>query len=405
MKTVVNMVKTLGEVSQDFDVKKEVEMKLMSMISRLTADVIDSEGAILTSKSVTINSNNNDSNVNLLNKEISHLNDKNKTLEIENLNLLNRLKDLEASNAELRKSLETLIKENANNAFSNVNEGTGNIDAGKQINNEECNNNSKNSTINKCSYIKEISARSDKSGASYGSATINGKTLLFETKNVDLPLVYGASEEETKLIADELNKFYPGTLGIGQGDLYKIFTSIDGFNCHINVSNTTGKVLGYIGEYCFFWTPSEKELPFIKKANKALVKYGSTKNAIPVNSDEINKNNLYEIANELLNIYLDNHDNPNSVLPDYKNDKTESIDEIEEEVTKKTETNKRKSSAVLDEATIAKRTSKFDISSLKIEEDIFEELETDEDDTEEFEIDEDVVDCFEDLEDEVIYKY
>lgn len=399
MKTVVNMVKTLGEVSQDFDVKKEVEMKLISMVSRLTADVIDSEGAILTSKSVTINSSNNDSNVNLLNKEISHLNDKNKNLEIENLNLLNRLKDLEASNAELRKSLETLIMSNADKAYSNIDKATDKIDADKQKNNEECNNNSKNSTINKCSYINEISTRSDKSGASYGSATINGKTLLFETKNVDLPLVYGASEEETKLIADELNKFYPGTLGIGQGDLYKIFTTINGFNCHINVSNTTGKVLGYIGEYCFFWTPSEKELPFIKKANKALVKDGSTKNAIPVNSNEINKNNLYEIANELLNIYLDNHDNPNSVLPDYKNDKTESIDEIEEEVTKKTETNKRKSSAVLDEATIAKRTSKFDISSLKAEEDTFEEDEIDESILEELD--------FEDLEDDekIIYKY
>lgn len=400
MKTVVNMVKTLGEVSQDFDVKKEVEMKLISMVSRLTADVIDSKGTILTSKSVTINSNNNDSNVNLLNKEISHLNDKNKNLEIENLNLLNRLKDLEASNAELRRSLETLIRDNADKAYSNIDKANDKIDADKQKNNEECNNNSKDSTINKCSYIKEISARNDKSGASYGSATINGKTLLFETKNVDLPLVYGASEEETKLIADELNKFYPGTLGIGQGDLYKIFTTINGFNCHINVSNTTGKVLGYIGEYCFFWTPSEKELPFIKKANKALVKDGSTKNAIPVNPDEINKNSLYEIANELLNIYLDNHDNPNSVLPDYKNDKTESIDKIEEEVTEKTETNKRKSSAVLDEATIAKRTSEFNGFSKEIYKEIDEE------------IDEEIYDYmieelyYEDLEDEegVIYK-
>lgn len=376
MKTVVNMVKTLGEVSQDFDVKKEVEMKLISMVSRLTADVIDSKGTILTSKSVTINSNNNDSNVNLLNKEISHLNDKNKNLEIENLNLLNRLKDLEASNAELRRSLETLIRDNADRAYSNIEKATDKIDADKQNNNEECNNNSKNSTINKCTYIKEISARSDKSGASYGSATINGKTLLFETKNIDLPLVYGASEEETKLIADELNKFYPGTLGIGQGDLYKIFTTIDGFNCHINVSNTTGKVLGYIGEYCFFWTPSEKEFPFIKKVNKALVKDGNTKNAIPVNSDEINKNSLYEIANELLNIYLNNHDNPNSVLSDYKNDKVEVVQE--EVVTEKTETNKRKSSAVLDEDTIAKRSSKFNGISTEIGEETEYELEMDE---------------------------
>lgn len=376
MKTVVNMVKTLGEVSQDFDVKKEVEMKLISMVSRLTADVIDSKGTILTSKSVTINSNNNDSNVNLLNKEISHLNDKNKNLEIENLNLLNRLKDLEASNAELRRSLETLIRDNADRAYSNIEKATDKIDADKQNNNEECNNNSKNSTINKCTYIKEISARSDKSGASYGSATINGKTLLFETKNIDLPLVYGASEEETKLIADELNKFYPGTLGIGQGDLYKVFTTINGFNCHINVSNTTGKVLGYIGEYCFFWTPSEKEFPFIKKVNKALVKDGNTKNAIPVNSDEINKNSLYEIANELLNIYLNNHDNPNSVLSDYKNDKVEVVQE--EVVTEKTETNKRKSSAVLDEDTIAKRSSKFNGVSTEIGEKTEYELEMDE---------------------------
>lgn len=272
MRKLVRVVEATMEYAEIFGVREEAELQLAKVSAEIMSNVIASKGKVV------FESNNTAVKTVEVVKEVEvKVEDTTKIKELESMiELLNKEKyDLIGEIENLKQLLAESEKEKAEMTTPSKHD---------------------------YEYITNIKRRESNPDVVYGTVQIGGKDMFFEAGQMNAPLVYGASALETLAIRDELNRIHPNVLGTGDGDIGKLYTNIDGYDCYMSTAET-GKILGYIGDFCFFWSPEENDLPFIKRANLNLVKTSNTKLAGNVSCEVINELGLYDIAKKLLSQY------------------------------------------------------------------------------------------------------
>lgn len=289
-KNLTSMMKTALDCGKNYNVEEEVILQLTKVTADVISNVISSNGAVI------VTSNVSGDKIETITKEVpvikevikeivvENVIEKEVVVQVENTDKITQLEALIVELTKERDELKAKLEEVSVNSNIEI----------KEVSTQESN------IIT--SFNKRYKKPTDKHEVAYGSVNINNKELFFEAGQMNVPLVYGATDKETLLVRDELNKLYPGVLGTSDGDLNKVYAVINNMNCYMTVAEN-GKVLGYIGEYCFFWSPEKSEHPFVKKANLGLVKSGLTNDAASISTALIESLGLYDIADALLEVY------------------------------------------------------------------------------------------------------